>query len=58
MGDYRAYHIGRDGRIARKQDFVAKDDEDAMELAQQYLNGLDIEVWTANRKVGLVKAQP
>jgi hypothetical protein len=57
MGDYRAYHIGSDGRVAMKQDFVAKDDKDAMELAQQYLNGLDIEVWTANRKVGLVKAR-
>jgi hypothetical protein len=57
MGDYRAYLIGRDGRIVKRHDFVARDDEDAMQQARQYLNGLDIELWTRNRKVGLLKAK-
>jgi hypothetical protein len=56
MGDYRAYCIGQDGRVVRRHDFVAKDDDDAIELARQYLDGLDIELWTGRRKVGLVKA--
>jgi len=56
MGDYRAYHIGRDGRVQKRDDYVAKDDEDAMELARQYLNGLDVEVWCGKRKLGLLKA--
>lgn len=57
MGDYRAYHIGRDGRIVRRVDFVAKDDEDAMELMKQQIDGLNIELWSGKRKVGVLKAQ-
>jgi hypothetical protein len=57
MGDYRAYHIGRDGRIVRRVDFVAKDDEGAMELIKQQIDGLDIELWSGKRKVGVLKAQ-
>jgi hypothetical protein len=56
MGDYRAYFIGGDGRIVKRHDFVAKDDDAAIELARQYLDGLDIELWTNQRKVAFIKA--
>jgi hypothetical protein len=35
---------------------VGKHDDDAIELARQYLDGLDIELWADQRKVALLKA--
>ena len=56
MGDYRAYAVGKDGRIVTRHEFVARDDDDALEQTRQYLDGLDIELWTGSRKVGILKA--
>lgn len=54
---YRSYLIGTDGQIRERKEFVAQDDEDALDRARQDVIACDIEVWTGTRKVGLVRAK-
>jgi hypothetical protein len=49
--DYRAFILGRDGRIQSAIEFRAHDDAEAIKLAQQYVQGHDVEVWQLARFV-------
>jgi hypothetical protein len=54
--DYRAYIIGSDGHVKDRHEFWAEDDEKAKELARQYVNGHDIELWHRDKKIAKFKA--
>jgi hypothetical protein len=52
MPTYRAYLINRDDRVASYRPIEAATDEEALELAKQFVDGHDVEVWLLDRKVG------
>jgi len=52
MGEYRAILIDQFGNITGREDFQAKDDLHAVQVAQNYVNGHSVEVWQAERIVG------
>jgi hypothetical protein len=52
MPTYRAYLINRDDRVTSYRPIEAATDEEAMEIAKQFLEGHDVEVWLLDRKVG------
>jgi hypothetical protein len=51
MADYRAYIVGRDGHFIASRVFVCDDDNDAIEWANQLVEGHDIELWNEDRFV-------
>ena len=53
--EFRAYTIGLDGHIASSNEFFAENDDAAFEDARQYVNGLDVELWSGARLVGRLK---
>lgn len=56
MFDYRLYSLDASGHIVRSPvEFESASDDDAIETAQQYRDGSDMELWQRNR---LVKAFP
>lgn len=55
MRDYRAYTIGEDGHISGSNSFHAADDAAAIAHARQFVDGYDVELWEAGRKVVLLK---
>jgi hypothetical protein len=52
MPTYRAYLINRDDRVTSYRPIEAATDEEALELARQFVDGHDVEVWLLDRKVG------
>lgn len=54
MLEYRAYVLGKNGRIMKRRDFEAADDKDALQHARQYVDGNDVEVWQLDRLVKLL----
>jgi hypothetical protein len=57
MPDYRAYPITRDNHIEQAAVVItADDDKEAIEQAQQLVNGHDVEVWEGARRVGRLKS--
>ncbi len=50
--EYRAFLLDKTGRITRRHDFEADDDVQAVQIAQQYVDGHDVEVWQLGRVVG------
>ena len=55
MAEYRAYIIGDDGHIQRFEPIVCDDDDAAIAAATRLVDGHDIEVWQAGRKVTTLK---
>jgi len=53
--EYRAYRIGDDGHFARCHQFIAPNDDDALEHARQFVNGYDVELWNGGRIVAKFK---
>jgi hypothetical protein len=51
MPEYRAYTVGLDGHFIGFEPLVCHDDSEAVSKAKQLLDGLDIEVWCAERLV-------
>ena len=51
MAEYRAYLLNAQGRIASRFEYDSRDDEAALEHAQQYVDGYEVEVWQSNRVV-------
>jgi len=52
MPDYRIYRIEEDGHIAHRPLVVTCDsDEEAVENARKYLDGMPLEVWRLDRCV-------
>ena len=52
MPVYRAYLIDRDNRVESYRPIEADSDEAALEAAEEYLGGNDVEVWLLDRMVG------
>jgi hypothetical protein len=55
MSEYRAFLIGKNGKVTDCEDFEAEDDVQAVHIAQQYVDGHDIEVWQLDRVIGKLK---
>jgi hypothetical protein len=51
MHGYRAYIIGRDGHIVRREEFFCQNDEEAKERAKQFVDGHAVELWEEARKI-------
>jgi hypothetical protein len=54
--DYRIYTLDEDGHISSGKDFVFDDDKAAIEHAKQLVDGHDIELWQADRKITTLKS--
>jgi hypothetical protein len=48
---YRAYLIGRGGRIVSRTDLHCTDEEAAAKQAKQLVDGHDVELWEMDRKI-------
>ena len=49
--EYRAYIVGNDGHFQKSNGFVSVDDAAAIEHAKQFVDGHDVELWSAERFV-------
>lgn len=58
MPTYRAYLINRDDRVTSYRPIEAATDEQAMDLAKQFIDGHAVEVWLLDRKVGRIEHVP
>ena len=55
MADYRIYKLDKDGRIVGPPVVVnCEDDDAALIVAQQYVDGLAIELWADARRVAFI----
>ena len=45
MPDYRAYLLDDNDHIVKRHDFEAANDDAALKIARQYVDGHDVEVW-------------
>jgi hypothetical protein len=52
MADYRAYIFDQDDHIAAYRPIEAASDVEALEIAKQFVDGHDVEVWLHDRKIG------
>ena len=52
MTYYRVYLITAENHITDSKLVEAEGDDEALALAQQYVDGYDVEVWDHNRKIG------
>jgi hypothetical protein len=51
MGEYRAYLVGPDGRIASRIDLICEDENAAREKARQLADDWAVELWFGDRKI-------
>lgn len=57
MTQYRAYVIGDGGHILKAEGFQATDDNEAIVIAKKrFVDGHDVEIWQAARKVWRLKS--
>jgi hypothetical protein len=52
MPGYRAYLLDKEGHIVAYRPIEADSDAEAMEMAKQFVEGNDVEVWLLDRKLG------
>jgi hypothetical protein len=52
MPGYRAYLLDKEGHIVTYRPIEADSDAEALEIAKQFVEGNDVEVWLLDRKVG------
>jgi hypothetical protein len=57
MQDYGAYIVGPDGHIRDRVDMHATDDGEAIKLAEQLVDGHDVELWQLGRKIGTLNTR-
>ena len=55
--EYRAYSVDGAGHIVRSNQFVAPNDDAAFEHARQFVDGMDVELWSGDRLVARLKKQ-
>ena len=55
VAGYRVYLIGKEGHFVKAHEVHAASDADAMRLAHQFLDGLDVEVWRGIEKIGYLR---
>jgi hypothetical protein len=51
MAEYRAYTVGLDGHFIGSQALICADDAEAIEKAQRFVDGHDIELWSGDRLI-------
>jgi hypothetical protein len=54
MPDYRAYFVGPDGHFRSFEVITADDDGQAVEIAQKFVDGRDVELWQLDRKIAVL----
>jgi hypothetical protein len=52
--DYRAYIVGKDGHFETFEVIHADSDENAVEAAQKFVDGREVEIWHLARKVAVL----
>ena len=56
LSTYRAFLIDKQGKAVDSKPLdQCKNDEDALKVAKQYVNGCDVQVWKATRLIGHLK---
>lgn len=55
---YRIYIIGRDDQFWGDENIRALDDQEAIQKAQQTMDGRDIEVWERGRFIARLTSKP
>jgi hypothetical protein len=58
MAEYRAYTVGLDGHFVASRPLVCADDAEAIEKARGLVDSHDIELWSGDRFVLRLVAQP
>jgi hypothetical protein len=58
MQEYRAYLLGPDGHIQSRVDLLCKNESAAREQALQLVDGQDVELWQADRRIATFKRNP
>jgi hypothetical protein len=56
MAGYRAYLLDKDDHITAYKPIEANSDAEALEIAKQFVDQYDVEVWLNDRKVGRLEA--
>ena len=51
MQDYSLYILGRSGRLVREIEVECANESAAIDLAQQWVNGYDVELWQFDRMI-------
>lgn len=54
MSEYRAYIVGADGHFRTFEVIVADDDQEALRVAEKFVDGHDVELWQLDRKIGVL----
>ena len=58
MPDYRIYKLDKNGRVVGPAIIATCEDDDAaLVVAQQYVDGLAIEVWADARRVAVIPSE-
>jgi broad-specificity NMP kinase len=58
VAEYRAYTIGIDGHFVGDEPLICDNDDDAVSKASSLVDGHDIELWSGERLVVLLKHRP
>lgn len=58
MPEYRVYIVGSDGHFQSSVPLVCADDDEALEHAQQLVDGHDVELWQRARKIARLDHKP
>ncbi len=58
MPEYRVYVVGSDGHFFNAVPLECADDDEAMERAEQLVDGHDVELWQRDRKIATFKHKP
>jgi hypothetical protein len=58
MPTFRIYTVGLDGHFMNAKDIECADDQEAIQKAQQALDGRDIELWERGRFITRLAAKP
>lgn len=56
MAEYKLYCLDRSGRITRRHELLAENDDDAIAAGRKVAPSIDCELWSGARKVALLPA--
>jgi hypothetical protein len=51
MADYRIYILANNDEVTKRIRIECADDEAAIAVARQYIDGRDVEVWQGDRRI-------
>jgi hypothetical protein len=54
--DYSLYIVGRSGRLVREIEVDCANDDAAVDLARQWVDGCDVELWQLDRMIARFKS--